>query len=571
MLSNTVITVTTVYPGASSDLMQGFITQPIAQAVASAEGLDYLTSSSTQNTSTITAYVKLNFDPNKAMTDVMAKVQQVKYLIPREANDPVITKSTGDTTAIMYIGFSSPQLSGAAITDYLSRVVQPLLATVDGVASADILGGQTFAMRVGLDPLKMAARGVTGADVALAIQSNNFQSAPGQAKGYFTVTNVTADTGLTNLDQFKQMTVKAQGGSLVRLQDIATIDLGAQNTNSSVMMSGQEAVFIGVQPTPAGNPLTIVKGVRDLQPTIERGLPPTVKMSIVYDSTKFIQSSINEVIRTLIEALAIVVVVIFLFLGTFRSVVIPVVTIPLSLVGAGMIMLAFGFSLNLLTLLAMVLAIGLVVDDAIVVVENIYRHIEEGLAPIEAAVMGAREIVGPVIAMTITLAAVYAPIGLLSGLTGTLFREFAFTLAGSVIISGIIALTLSPMMCSVLLTREMSQGWFARQVDHFFSAVTRWYGRRLVSSLDFRSVDGALRARESSPASSFSIPISARSWRRTRTRAPSSPSAKARNTRTSTTPPSTARNSTRSIAPSRRPWRPSWSAVIRASAAASPA
>ena len=496
LLSNTVITVTTAYPGAPADLMQGFITQPIAQAVASAEGLDYLTSSSTQNTSTITAYVKLNFDPNKAMTDVMAKVQQVKYLIPKEANDPVITKSTGDTTAIMYIGFSSPQLSGAAITDYLSRVVQPLLATVDGVASADILGGQTFAMRVWLDPLKMAARGVTGADVALAIQSNNFQSAPGQAKGYFTVTNVTADTGLTNLDQFKQMTVKAQGGSLVRLQDIATIDLGAQNTNSSVMMSGQEAVFIGVQPTPAGNPLTIVKGVRDLQPTIERGLPPTVKMSIVYDSTKFIQSSINEVIRTLIEALAIVVVVIFLFLGTFRSVVIPVVTIPLSLVGAGMIMLAFGFSLNLLTLLAMVLAIGLVVDDAIVVVENIYRHIEEGLAPIEAAVMGAREIVGPVIAMTITLAAVYAPIGLLSGLTGTLFREFAFTLAGAVIISGIIALTLSPMMCSVLLTREMSQGWFARRVDHFFSAVTRWYGRRLVSSLNYRAADGAFRPRD---------------------------------------------------------------------------
>jgi multidrug efflux pump len=487
LLSNTVITVTTAYPGAPADLMQGFITQPIAQAVASAEGLDYLTSSSTQNTSTITAYVKLNFDPNKAMTDVMAKVQQVKYLIPREANDPVITKSTGDTTAIMYIGFSSPQLSGAAITDYLSRVVQPLLATVDGVASADILGGQTFAMRVWLDPLKMAARGVTGADVALAIQSNNFQSAPGQAKGYFTVTNVTADTGLTNLDQFKQMTVKAQGGSLVRLQDIATIDLGAQNTNSSVMMSGQEAVFIGVYPTPAGNPLTVVQGVRDLQPTIERGLPPTVKMSIVYDSTKFINSSINEVIRTLIEALAIVVVVIFLFLGTFRSVVIPVVTIPLSLVGAGMIMLAFGFSLNLLTLLAMVLAIGLVVDDAIVVVENIYRHIEEGLAPIEAAVMGAREIVGPVIAMTITLAAVYAPIGLLSGLTGTLFREFAFTLAGAVIISGIIALTLSPMMCSVLLTREMSQGWFARRVDYFFSAVTRWYGRRLVSTLNYRA------------------------------------------------------------------------------------
>jgi multidrug efflux pump len=487
-LSNTLITITTLYPGASSDLMQGFITQPIAQAVATAEGLDYLTSNSIQSTSTIQAYVKLNYDPNKAMTDIMAKVQQVKYRIPKDANDPVITKTTGDTTDLMYIGFSSPQLSGAAITDYLSRVVQPLLTTVDGVAEAEILGGQTFAMRVWLDPVKMASRGVTGADVAAAIQANNFQSAPGQAKGYFTVINVTADTALTNLDQFKQMTVKAGGGSLVRLQDIATVDLGAENTNSSVMMSGQQAVFIGIKATPAGNPLTIVQGVRELQPTIERGLPPTVKMNIVYDSTKFINSSINEVIRTLVEALAIVVVVIFLFLGTFRSVVIPVVTIPLSLVGAGMIMLALGFSLNLLTLLAMVLAIGLVVDDAIVVVENIYRHIEEGKQPIEAAIMGAREILGPVIAMTITLAAVYAPIGLLTGLTGTLFREFAFTLAGSVIISGVIAVTLSPMMCSVLLTREMSQGWFARKVDHFFSAITRWYGRRLASSLNYRSV-----------------------------------------------------------------------------------
>lgn len=487
-LSNTLITITTIYPGASSDLMQGFITQPIAQAVATAEGLDYLTSNSIQGTSTIQAYVKLNYDPNKAMTDIMAKAQQVKYRLPKEAYDPVITKTTGDTTDLMYIGFSSPQLSGAAITDYLSRVVQPLLTTIDGVADAELLGGKTFAMRVWLDPVKMAARGVTGADVAAAIQANNFQSAPGQAKGYFTVINVTADTALTNLDDFKQMTVKAQSGSLVRLQDIATVDLGAENTNSSVMMSGQEAVFIGIKPTPLGNPLTIVKGVRELQPTIERGLPPTVKMNIVYDATKFINSSINEVIRTLVEALAIVVVVIFLFLGTFRSVLIPVVTIPLSLVGAGIIMLALGFSLNLLTLLAMVLAIGLVVDDAIVVVENIYRHIEEGKSPIEAAIMGAREIVGPVIAMTITLAAVYAPIGLLGGLTGTLFREFAFTLAGAVIISGIIALTLSPMMCSVLLTREMSQSWFARKVDRFFSAITRWYGRRLVSSLNYRSV-----------------------------------------------------------------------------------
>src|SRR5262249_13321962 len=275
-LYNTTITVTTTYPGASPDLIQGFITTPIEQAVATAEGIDYLTSNSIQGTSTVTAYIRLNYDPSQALTDVMAKVQQVKYLIPNQAQDPIITKATGQTTAVMYIGFASAQLSSAAITDYLSRVVQPLLATVDGVASADILGGQTFAMRVWLDPLRMAARGVTAADVAAAIQANNFQSAPGQAKGYFTVTNVKANTGLTSLGQFKQMVVKAGGGSLVRLQDIGTVDLGAQNTNSAVMMSGQQAVFIGIKATPTGNPLTIVQDVRALAPTIERGLPPTV-------------------------------------------------------------------------------------------------------------------------------------------------------------------------------------------------------------------------------------------------------------------------------------------------------
>ena len=493
-LENTVITVSTSYPGASPELMQGFITQPIEQAVATAEGIDYMTSSSTQGTSTVSAYIRLNYDPNRAMTDVMAKVQQVKYLIPKESNDPVITKTTGQTTDVMYIGFASTALSGAAITDYLGRVVQPLLATVDGVANAEVLGGQTFAMRVWLDPLRMAARGVSASDVSAAIQANNFQSAPGQTKGYFTVANVTANTGLTSVEQFRQMVVKSQGGVLVRLQDIGTVDLGAQSTDSSVMMSGERAVFIGIQATPTGNPLNIVRDIRTLQPVIEHGLPPTVTMNIVYDSTKFINSSISEVERTLFEALGIVVVVIFLFLGTLRAVAIPTVTIPLSLVGACIIMLALGFSINLLTLLAMVLAIGLVVDDAIVVVENIYRHIEEGKPPIEAAVMGAREIAGPVVSMTLTLAAVYTPIGFLSGLTGTLFREFAFTLAGAVIISGIIAITLSPMMCSVLLTREMSEGWFAKRVDRFFSAVTRWYGRRLVSSLDYRSVTALFAA-----------------------------------------------------------------------------
>ena len=489
-MQNTVITVTTTYPGATPELIQGFITQPIEQAVASAEGIDYLTSSSKQGTSTVSAYIRLNQDPNKAMTDVMAKVQQVKYLIPAESNDPIILKTTGQGFAVMYLGFSSDTLNSAAIYDHLSRVVQPLLTTVDGVAEAQIFGGQQFAMRLWLDPVKMAAFDVTAAEVAAAIRANNYQAAPGQAKGLFTVTNVSADTGLTSIDEFRQMVVRAKDGALVRLSDLGTVDLDAQRFDQSVMMSGDNAIFIGVQSTPLGNPLNIVEGVTKLLPDIQRSLPPTVNVRVAYDSSKFISSSIDEVIKTLAEAIVIVIVVIFLFLGTIRSVLIPVVTIPLSLIGAGIIMLAMGFSINLLTLLAMVLAIGLVVDDAIVVVENIYRHIEEGKSPIQASIIGAREIVGPIIAMTITLAAVYAPIGFLGGITGVLFKEFAFTLAGAVIISGIVALTLSPMMCSMLLNHEMSQGWFPKKVDAFFSRVTNWYGRNLSRTLDYRPVVG---------------------------------------------------------------------------------
>src|SRR5262245_11501089 len=486
-LSNTVVNVTTVYPGASPELINGFITTPIEQAVASAEGVDYMTSNSVLGTSTIQVYVKLNFDPNKAMTEVLAKVNSVRYLIPKEAFDPVVTKATGDTIAVMYLGFSSEELTGSAISDYLTRVIQPVLSTVDGVASADILGGQTFAMRLWLDPIKMAGRGVTSNDVAAAIQTNNFQAAAGQSKGYFIVSNVQTNTDLRNVEQFKRMIVKAKDGGFVRMEDIATVELAAQSSDASVAFNGEHAIFIGVQATPQGNPLTLVKGVRALMPELERNLPPSMKMKVAYDSTKFIQSSIDEVQKTLIEAMLIVVVVIFLFLASFRSVIIPVVTIPLSLIGVCILMLAAGFSFNLLPLLAMVLAIGLVVDDAIVVVENIHRHLEEGMPPVQASLKGAREIVGPVVSMTITLAAVYAPIGFLGGVTGTLFREFAFTLAGSVIVSGVIALTLSPMMCSVFL-KSAEEGRFAKFVNKVFGAMTRWYGRKLDRSLDYRPV-----------------------------------------------------------------------------------
>src|ERR1700674_3657312 len=487
-LSNTTITVTTIYPGASPDLMQGFITTPISQAVSTAEGIDYLTASSIQGTSTVTAYIRLNYDPSQALTDIMAKGQQVKFQLPKESQDPVIIKSTGQTTAVMYIGFSSPELSSAAISASLTRVVQPLLSTVDGVASADILGGQTFAMRLWLDPARMASRGISASDVAAAIRTNNYQSAPGQAKGFFTITNVDARTGLEDVAQFKRMTVKSVDGAVGSMEDIGTVDLGAQSWNSSAAMNGQQAVFIGVQAPPTGNPLSLVKGVRALLPEIERNLPASVKMQVAYDSTKFIQASIDEVKSTLAAAVVIVIGVIFLFLGSLRAVLIPVVTIPLSLVGAGIIMAALGFSLNLLTLLAMVLAIGLVVDDAIVVLENVYRHIEEGRPPAQAALIGAREIAGPVISMTLTLAAGYAPIGFLGGVTGALFREFAFTLAGAVIISGVVAVTLSPMMCSLLLSRTVAQGRFAQLIDRGFSRLADGYGRRLQRSLDYRPV-----------------------------------------------------------------------------------
>src|ERR1700755_2679757 len=488
-LSDTVVHVTTVDPCGSAELIQGFITTPIEQAVASAEGVDYITSSSVLGTSTIQVYIKLNFDPNQALTEVLAKVNSVKYLIPKESNDPIVTKSTGQTTAVMYIGFSSEELSGSAISDYLTRVVQPVLSTVDGVAPPDILGGQTFAMRLWLDPVKMAGRGISPGDVQVAIRANNFQAAAGQTKGYFIVSNVTTNTDLQNVEQFKRMTIKAKDGGFVRMQDVATVELAAQSTDASVAFSGERAIFIGVQATPQGNPLNIVTGVRALFPELERNLPPSMHMKVAYDSTKFIRSSIDEVEKTLIEAIGIVVVVIFLFLASFRSVIIPVVTIPLSLIGVCSLMLVMGFSINLLTLLAMVLAIGLVVDDAIVVVENIHRQLEEDKSPVQASLQGAREIVGPVISMTITLAAVYAPIGFLGGLTGALFREFAFTLAGSVIVSGVIALTLSPMMCSVFL-KSAEEGRFAKLVNRVFGSMTRWYGRKLDRSLDYKAVTG---------------------------------------------------------------------------------
>jgi hydrophobe/amphiphile efflux-1 (HAE1) family protein len=488
-LSSATITITTVYPGANADLIKGFITTPLMQAVASAEGIDTLVSNSQQNTSTITLNLLLNANADRAVADVLAKVNQVKYLLPREAFDPIVVKQTGDPTAVLYMSFNSKVLTPSQITDYLNRVVQPRLQTIDGVANAQILGGQTFAMRVWLNPNRMAARGVTPSDVSAALAANNFTAAAGEIKSDFIQTSINAETSLDSAKAFGQLVIAARGDALIRLGDIADIELGPESVDSSSAFEGLKAVFIGIYATPTANPLDVIDDVRKAFPELQSQLPAGLNASIAYDATKFIRSSIREVEKTLAEAALIVIVVIFLFLGNLRSTIIPIVTIPLSLVGVMTILFALGYSLNLLTLLALVLAIGLVVDDAIVVVENIYRHTEEGMPARDAALQGAHEITAPVIAMTITLAAVYAPIGFVSGLTGSLFREFAFTLAGSVVVSGVIALTLSPMMCSRLLKPPRAQArGFPAFLDRVFDRLRQRYQRRLHKTLGFRAL-----------------------------------------------------------------------------------
>jgi multidrug efflux pump len=487
-LSSTTITITTTYPGANADVIKGFITTPIEQAVASTEGIDTLVSSSQQSVSTVTLNLRLNADPDRAATDVLSKVNQVKGVLPRESNDPIVIKQTGDGFALMYLSFNSDVLSGSQITDYLTRVVQPKLQTVDGVANAEILGGQTFAMRIWLDPDRMASLRVTPNDVQDALNANNFTTAAGQIKGDYVETSINAQTSLKSAEAFAQLIVATRGDSLIRLGHIAKVELGPQSVDSSSAFDGLKAVFIGVYGTPTANPLSVIDGVRAVFPEVQADLPAGLQAGIAYDSTEFIRASIKEVVKTLGEAAIIVIIVIFLFLGNIRSTIIPIVTIPLSLIGVMIMLLALGYSINLLTLLALVLAIGLVVDDAIVVVENVYRHIEEGMTPYQAALKGAREIAGPVISMTLTLAAVYAPIGFVSGLTGALFQEFAFTLAGAVVVSGVISLTLSPMMCSRLLGSHDAEGGFVRILNRAFDALKRRYQRFLHRTLNFRAV-----------------------------------------------------------------------------------
>lgn len=486
-VSEAVISVQTVYPGAGAALMQGFVTTPISKAVSGAEGVDYVTAQSSQSSSVVQVHMRLGVDPDTALAEIISKVNQVRGQLPQEAEDPVIQKGTGQQFALMYLSFTSTAMSPQQVTEYLTRVIQPRLATIPGVAEANILGAKTFAMRLWLNPTLMASRGVTAADVMQAVQGANFLAAPGKTKSRFVAYAVETETTLKTPEAFGALPVRSTGDEIVRLRDVARVELGTENTDSRVTFDGEEGVFIGVFAAPGANPLDTADAIREALPDIRTTVPEAMDVDLVYDATKFISTSIEEVYTTIAEAVAIVVLVILLFLGSFRSVVIPIVTIPLSLVGICFFLALLGFSLNTLTLLAMVLAIGLVVDDAIVVVENIHRHIEDGMPPIEAAVAGMREIFGPIVAMTITLAAVYAPIGFTQGLTGALFREFAFTLAGAVLLSGVIAVTLSPMMSARLLKPHGPEGGgrFSRTVDHVFDRLAAWYGRRLHGTLDY--------------------------------------------------------------------------------------
>ena len=484
-----VIQVTTAYVGANADLVRGFITTPLERVIASADGIDYIESSSAQGVSSITVHLRLNYDTNAALTQIQTKVAQVRNDLPPESQAPIIEVQTADTEfAGMYIGFSSEHLDQNQITDYLTRVVQPKLSAISGVQRADILGGRTFAMRIWLKPDRMAALGIAPSDVRDALAKNNYLSALGRTKGSMVSVNLIANTDLKTPEEFRQLVVKTENGAVLRLGEIADVVLGAENYEEDVRFGGQTATFMGIWVLPAANSLDVIRNVRKALPEIRAQLPAGIKLGVPYDSTLYIEHAINEVLKTLSETLLIVIVVIFLFLGSLRAVIIPVVAIPISLIGAVFLMLAAGFTINLLTLLAIVLSVGLVVDDAIVMVENIERHLHGGQRPLEAALHAARELVGPIIAMTITLAAVYAPIGIQGGLTGALFREFAFTLAGAVIVSGIVALTLSPMMGSRLLKPAAAERGFAGFINRRFEDYRRYYTRLLGRTLEFRPV-----------------------------------------------------------------------------------
>jgi multidrug efflux pump len=478
LLESTKVTVTTAYPGASSELIQGFITQPLQQAIAEAKGIDFLSSSSTQGFSTIEAQMELNYDANDALAEIQSKVASQRNALPVNAQDPVINSTTGEGRALMYIAFFSETMRVPEITDYLAREVQPKLQAVSGVGKAELLG-RRFALRVWLDPQRLAAVNLTSTEIVQTLRENNYLSGVGQTKAELIKISLTSNTDVSNTEQFKNLVIKSTEDTIIRLKDVARVELGSQTYENIALYKGKPSTYVAISLSPGSNPLSVAERVKELLPDIKSQLPSGLLVELPYDASEFIDDSINEVIKTLIEAIGIVLVIVFLCLGSLRAAIIPSLAVPLSLIGGAFIMLVLGFSLNLLTLLSLVLAIGLVVDDAIIIVENIHRHIVNGKSKKEAAIIGAREMASPIIAMTITLVAVYAPIGFMGGLVGSLFTEFAFTLAGAVVISGIIALTLSPMLASKVLKPHGESSRFESTVEGLFEKLANLYQRSL--------------------------------------------------------------------------------------------
>jgi len=485
---DTLITVQTAYPGASAEVVQGFITTPLERAIASSEGIDYMTSSSSEGISTINVYMKLNYDPNAALSEVLAQVNSVLNQLPQQAQLPVITKTSVTNVAYLYLSFTSNSMNSSQMTDYINRVIVPQVQAVNGVGQVMVYGNKTFAMRVWLNPTKMAEFNITPLQVYQALESNNYISATGYTKSPYIQINISTATDLHTIDEFKNLVVANYNGTLIRLKDIAKVELGSVNYSATNIFNGKEAIVLGIFTTPTANPLTVVDNIYKILPSMKSQLPSAMKMKVAYDRTTYIRTSIDEVVKTVLETLIVVIAVIFLFLGSYRSVIIPVIAIPLSIVGGMFMMFLLGYTINLLTLLAMVLAIGLVVDDAIIVVENVDRHISEGKNRLEASLLAARELGVPILAMSITLVAVFLPIGFMSGLTGALFKEFAFTLAGDVIISGIVALTLSPMLSSKFLKEETNKKGFAYFLDKQFDGLRTLYSKILKVVLDSKPV-----------------------------------------------------------------------------------
>ncbi len=473
-MTTTVIQVSTVYPGADANLIQAFVTSKIEEAVAQADNVDYMSSSSSLSRSVITVKMKLNTDPNAALADVLAKVNSVRSELPSGIEDPTVTSSTGGS-GIMYISFRSTKLDASQVTDYIQRVVKPQFFTVEGVASVDIFGASEYALRIWLDPQKMAAQNLSATQVMSALSANNVQTAAGNDNGFYVVYKNKVDTTTKSVEELGNLIVSSNGDKLVRLRDIADIELNKSSDAARAVANGADSVVLAVNPTSSANPLTVAEKILPLYESIKNNLPDAIQTDILYDRTVAINNSIEEVVKTIIEATIIVLVVITMFIGSFRAILIPVITIPISLIGVIMMLQTLDFSINLMTLLALILAIGLVVDDAIVVLENVDRHIKLGETPFRAAIIGTREIAVPVISMTIALIAVYSPMALMGGITGTLFKEFALTLAGAVFISGIVALTLSPMMTSKLLKGHDKPSKLEERVNRTLTKINNAY------------------------------------------------------------------------------------------------